>query len=203
MDQVIFIIFQIVVVLFSIVLHEVSHGVAANSLGDSTAKILGRLTLNPLKHLDFFGSIVMPLVLYFASQGAFVFGYAKPVPYNPLNLRDRRYGPAKVAMAGPLTNLTIAVLIGLVIRFLPVGIGSVRAHELLNYTVLINVVLAVFNLMPIPPLDGHWLALTFIPRLAYLFQRLGLFLFFVLILFVFPLFSPVIFWLFKLITGAI
>lgn len=202
MDQVTFIIFQILVVLFSIVLHEVSHGVVANSLGDSTAKMLGRLTLNPLKHLDPIGSVVLPLTLYFISGGAFVFGYAKPVPYNPLNLRDQRYGPAKVAMAGPLTNLAIVVLVGMVIRFLPSGFGHVYTHQLLGYAVLINLVLAVFNLMPIPPLDGHWLALTFAPSLARLFQRFGLFLFFILILFIFPLFSPIIRWLFQLITGA-
>lgn len=202
MDQIIFIIFQIVVVLFSIVLHEVSHGVTANSLGDPTAKMLGRLTLNPLKHLDPMGSVVLPLALYFISSGTFVFGYAKPVPYNPLNLRDQRYGPAKVAMAGPLTNLAIAVLVGMVIRFVPLGFGNIQTHELLGYAVLINLMLAVFNLMPIPPLDGHWLALTFAPSLALLFQRFGLFLFFIFILFIFPLFSPIIRWLFQLITGV-
>ena len=174
----------------------------ANSLGDPTAKMLGRLTLNPLKHLDPIGSVVLPLALYFISNGTFVFGYAKPVPYNPLNLRDRRYGPAKVAMAGPLTNLAIALLVGVVIKFLPLSFGNAHTHELLGYTVLINLVLAVFNLMPIPPLDGHWLAITFFPRVAFLFQRFGLFLFFILILFVFPLFSPIILWLFKLITGS-
>lgn len=202
MDQLIFIVFQILVVLFSIVLHEVSHGVMANSLGDPTAKTLGRLTLNPLKHLDPIGSVVLPLTLYFISNGNFVFGYAKPVPYNPLNLRDRRFGPAKVAMAGPLTNLAIALLVGLVIRFLPLNFGNVATHQLLGYTVLINIVLGIFNLIPIPPLDGHWLAITFFPRLAFLFQRFGLFLFFILILFVFPLFSPLILWLFKLIVGS-
>src|SRR3989344_228045 len=201
MESFILIIFQIIVVLFSIVLHEVSHGVMANHLGDPTAKTLGRITLNPLKHLDFFGSIILPFTLYFISQGSFVFGYAKPVPYNPLNLRDRHYGPAKVAMAGPLTNLTIAVLVGLVMRFLPFGFGNPAMQELLGYAVLINLVLAVFNLMPVPPLDGHWLALTFAPALAHFFQRFGLFLFFILMLFVFPLLSPVILWLFKLITG--
>ncbi|MDO8494976.1 MAG: site-2 protease family protein [bacterium] len=202
MESFIFIIFQVLVVLFSIVLHEVSHGVMANSLGDPTAKVAGRLTLNPIKHLDFFGSIILPFVLYTISQGTFVFGYAKPVPYNPLNLRDQRYGPAKVAMAGPLTNLAIALLMGMVLRFLPDGMGNANTHALLGYAVLINLVLAVFNLMPVPPLDGHWLALTFAPRLAYFFQRFGMILFFVLILFVFPLFSPLILRLFELIIGS-
>lgn len=201
MEAFIFIVFEMLVVLFSIVLHEVSHGVTANHLGDPTAKMLGRITLNPVKHLDFIGSIVLPFTLYFISKGTFVFGYAKPVPYNPLNLRDRRYGPAKVAMAGPLTNLTIAVLVGLVMRFLPWGLGNAHTQELLGYAVLINLVLAIFNLMPVPPLDGHWLALTFAPALAQLFQRFGLFLFFILMLFIFPLLSPLILWLFKLLTG--
>ena len=201
MDQLVFIIFQILVVLFSIVLHEVSHGLTANSLGDATAKNLGRLTLNPFKHLDLFGSILLPFFLLAVSQGAFVFGYAKPVPYNPLNLRDPRYGPAKVALAGPLTNLTIAVLVGLVVRFLPLSVGNSLVRELLGYTVLINIVLAVFNLMPIPPLGGHWLALTFFPKVGFFFQRFGLWLFLIFIFFVFPVFTPLIFWLFRLITG--
>src|SRR3989338_292736 len=96
--------FTIVVIVFSIVLHEVSHGAVANSLGDPTAKQLGRLTLNPIKHIDLFGSIILPVSMALLSGGAFIFGYAKPVPYNPLNLNDRHWGPAKVALAGPLTN---------------------------------------------------------------------------------------------------
>lgn len=201
MTEVVFIAFQILAVLFSIVLHEVSHGAMANHLGDSTAKMLGRLTLNPVKHLDLFGSILLPIALYVLSQGTFVFGYAKPVPYNPLNLRDRRYGPAKVAMAGPLTNIAIALLVGMVVRFLPADVGSLYTHQLLGYIVLINLVLAVFNLVPIPPLDGHWLALTFAPRLALFFRRFGMFLFLLFILIIFPWFSPIISKLFNLITG--
>src|SRR3989344_1343402 len=93
-------IFKIVVFILSVVIHEVSHGVMANSLGDSTAKDLGRITLNPFKHIDIFGSVILPLMLLLTNVG-FIFGYAKPVPYNPANLRDKKYGPAKVAFAGP------------------------------------------------------------------------------------------------------
>src|SRR3989338_334264 len=93
----------ILAVLYSVILHEISHGLMAYSMGDQTAKHAGRLTLNPIKHLDMFGSVLLPLVTFFA--GGFIFGYAKPVPYNPLNLNDQKYGPAKVAAAGPLSNL--------------------------------------------------------------------------------------------------
>lgn len=197
---------QILAVLFSIVLHEVSHGFAALHLGDRTAKDLGRLTLNPIKHLDLFGSIILPLFTFFAA--GFIFGYAKPVPYNPYNLRDRKYGPAKVAMAGPLTNISLAVLFGLTLRFLshsgfPV---SVQTADLLQFIVLINLVLAIFNLVPIPPLDGHWLVLTFVSdrydqfKQAYL--RSGWLIFILFLLFGFALILPIVFWLFRLITGA-
>src|SRR3990167_2688878 len=199
-----FIAVQILVVLFSIVLHEVAHGAVANHLGDPTAKNLGRLTLNPFKHLDLFGSVLLPLMTFFI--GGFVFGYAKPVPYNPYNLNDKKYGPAKVAAAGPLTNIAIAVLFGLVIRFLPLGALSLQFSELLGFLISMNLVLAVFNLMPIPPLDGHWFVLTFVPdRFAQFkenYQRFGFFLFILFILYGFSIILPIVSWLFKLITGT-
>ena len=197
---------QILAVLFSIVLHEVSHGFMALHLGDRTAKDLGRLTLNPIKHLDLVGSIILPLLTFFA--GGFIFGYAKPVPYNPDNLRDRKYGPAKVAMAGPLTNISLAVLFGLLLRFLsysawPVSTPSI---ELLQFIVLINLVLAIFNLVPIPPLDGHWLVLPFVPARYYQFKqayaRSGWLVFLLFLFFGFALILPLVFWLFKLIVGG-
>lgn len=200
MDQTIFIIFQILAVLFSIVLHELSHGVVANSLGDPTAKRLGRITLNPIKHLDIFGSVILPIALYIFSQGAFVFGYAKPVPYNPLNLRDQRYGAAKVAAAGPSTNLAIAFLCGLVLRLFKDS-GSLMFLDMLSFIVLINIMLAVFNLMPVPPLDGHWLALTFFPGIARIFRQFGIFLFILFLIFVLPFVSQLAFYIFRLIVG--
>jgi Zn-dependent protease len=150
------VVFQIVVFLYSVVLHEVSHGFVAYSMGDDTAKNMGRLTLNPIKHLDMFGSVLLPLFLILISHGQFAFGYAKPVPYNPLNLRDKKYGPAKVAFAGPATNLVLALLFGFVYRLLPTSFGVVLP-ELFSYIIWVNLLLAVFNLIPIPPLDGHWL----------------------------------------------
>lgn len=189
--------------LFSVVIHEVSHGLMANSLGDPTAKNLGRLTLNPLKHLDLFGSIVLPLFTFFA--GGFVFGYAKPVPYNPFNLRDRKHGPAKVAMAGPMSNIIIALIFGLALRFLPAILAITLLPKLFSFIVLLNLVLAVFNLMPIPPLDGHWLLLTFVPDKFHEFKRFfiryGLILFFFFVIFIFPLLFPIIRFLFKIIVG--
>ena len=196
---------KILAALLSIVLHEAAHGAMAFSLGDNTAKNLGRLTLNPIKHLDFFGSFLLPIMLYVLSRGAFVFGYAKPVPYSPANLRDQKYGPAKVAAAGPLTNIAVAVLFGLILRLFSGFISSPQFVEILQFVVFMNLVLAVFNLMPIPPLDGHWLVLTFVPNRYWQFKEAYLrFGFVILILFLFygfVLIMPIVSWLFTLFTG--
>ena len=197
------IIFNILVVLFSVVLHEVSHGIMANSMGDTTAKDLGRITLNPFKHLDWFGSILLPFISYWA--GGFIFGYAKPVPYNPANLQDQKYGPAKVALAGPAVNMVIALLFGFTLRFLPASLEATILPQLFSFIVNLNLVLAVFNLMPIPPLDGHWLLLTFLPNrfaAAKVFMlRHGLILFLIFLFFIFPLIYPLIPFLFRVIVG--
>src|SRR3989338_5403052 len=193
------IIFNILVVLFSVVLHEVSHGIMANSLGDTTAKDLGRITLNPFKHLDWFGSVLLPFISYWA--GGFIFGYAKPVPYNPANLRDKKYGPAKVALAGPAVNIVIALLFGFALRFLPASLEVTILPQLFSFIVNLNLVLAIFNLMPIPPLDGHWLLLTFLPnRFAatkVFILRHSLVLFLIFLFFIFPLIYPLINLLFR------
>ncbi len=196
--------FLVIVFLYSVVIHEVSHGVVANSLGDSTAKDLGRLTLNPIKHLDMFGSVLLPLFLVIV-RAPFVFGYAKPVPYNPLNLRDRKWGPAKVAFAGPAVNLILAVLFGLILRFFPSVLDNTILPDLLAVIVRINLLLAIFNLMPIPPLDGHWLLLSFLPArfeaLRFFILRYGLVLFVIFLLFIFPIVFPLINYLFRIIVG--
>ncbi len=200
------------ILLFSVVIHEVSHGVAAYSMGDDTAKKLGRLTLNPLKHLDPFGSVILPLILILISWGGngpgFVFGYAKPVPYNPFNLNDRKYGPAKVALAGPLSNFIVAFFFGAMFRLSASGIlpiQSLAVMEMFLTIVWINVLLAVFNLLPIPPLDGHWLVLTFLPdkfrRFKMMFQQMGVFLFIILIFVIFPLILPIIVLISELMIG--
>ena len=160
-------IFEIIVLIFSAVIHEVSHGFTAERLGDPTARNAGRLTLNPLKHLDLTGSIILPLVLYYVSGGAFVFGWAKPVPYNPYNLRNPERGAALIAAAGPLSNFGIAIVLSAIYRVL--GFASASASplgDLLGIIVIINVVLAVFNLVPIPPLDGAKVATALIPDSA-------------------------------------
>lgn len=203
METILTSIFWIVALLYSVVIHEVSHGATAYSLGDPTAKDLGRLTLNPIRHLDMFGSVLLPILSFFL--GGFLIGYAKPVPYNPLNLRDRKYGPAKVAIAGPASNIALAVPFGLTLRFLPDIFSSSLVPELLGIVVMLNLFLAVFNLFPVPPLDGHWLLLTFLPAkfagartflYKYSFPLLLVFLFFI-----FPLLVPFVKLMFQLLTG--
>ena len=193
----------IIAVIFSIVLHEVAHGAMANSLGDPTAKDFGRLTLNPLKHLDLFGSIILPLLTFYSS--GFIFGYAKPVPYNPLNLSNRRTGPVKVALAGPATNILVAVLVGLVVRFLPGSLAGGVIGDLLKFIVQINLLLAFFNLIPIPPLDGHWVLLALLPnrfqRFRYFLQHGSWLFLIVIILFISPWLRFIIDPLFRLIVG--
>lgn len=205
MDGFMLILFQLVVLIYSVVIHELSHGLTANSLGDPTAKNLGRLTLNPLKHLDMFGSVLLPLFLFFV-RAPFVFGYAKPVPYNPANLTDHKYGPAKVAFAGPASNLTLALLFGLSLRFMPDVFFTSLIPQLFSFIVLLNLVLAVFNLFPIPPLDGHWLLMTFLPArfnwLKIALYRYNLLLLFIFLFFIFPIIIPFVYFLFNLIVGG-
>jgi len=196
--------FYILVILYSVTIHEVSHGLMANSLGDPTAKNLGRLSLNPIKHMDLFGSVILPLLLLFMRTG-FIFGYAKPVPYNPLNLSDRRFGAAKVAIAGPLSNIALALLFGLSLRFMPDVLSSPLVPELLEYIIKLNLVLALFNLFPFPPLDGHWLLMTFLPvkfnGLKLFLYRYNIALLLIFILFVTPFLSYFVGWLMGIITG--
>ena len=196
--------FVAVAFLYSVILHEISHGLMAQSLGDTTARDAGRLTLNPIKHLDLFGSVLLPLMLLLVGS-PFLFGYAKPVPYNPLNLTDRKYGAAKVALAGPMTNMILAVLFGLVLRFLPESFDGTSLPILLGSVVSINLLLAIFNLVPIPPLDGHWLLLTFLPEryaeVKYFLVRYGIFIFIFFLIFLSQLLAPLINYLFTVIVG--
>ena len=204
MDGLLLSIFQIIVLLYSVVIHEVSHGLMANSLGDPTAKNLGRLSLNPFKHLDMFGSVLLPLFLVLV-RSPFVVGYAKPVPYVPENLRDPKYGPAKVAFAGPASNLILAGLFGITLRFLPDVFTSPLVPELLSFIIVLNLVLAIFNLFPIPPLDGHWLLMTFLPARFFVFKKFlyqySLILLIIFLIYVFPLIFPLVGWLYTLLTG--
>ncbi|KKQ61199.1 MAG: Peptidase M50 [Candidatus Falkowbacteria bacterium GW2011_GWC2_38_22] len=179
------------------------HGWMADQLGDTTAKDEGRLTLNPLPHIDPFGSVFLPFLLVL-SGSPFVFGWAKPVPYNPYNLRDQRYGPAKVALAGPLGNLITAIFFGMLLRFAPLA-GNPLLITLLAIIVQINLLLMIFNLLPIPPLDGSKIIAPFLPENIQKFmlnlERYGMILVIVFVMFGFNLIIPLINFLFNLIVG--
>ncbi len=202
-------IFYIVVLIMSVVIHEVAHGYAALHFGDTTAKHQGRLTLNPLKHLDMFGSVILPLLLI-VSHAPFLIGWAKPVPYNPNNFRpqDHRKGTLWVASAGILANLAIAVFFGIVIRiimaFLPNLISIVPMAEVI---VLLNIVLAFFNLVPIPPLDGSKILFSALGykslKLERFFEKYSLIFLLVFIFFLWDFLTPLIFRLASLITGGV
>ncbi len=158
-------IFQFVVLIFSVIIHEVSHGYVAERLGDPTARLAGRLTLNPLRHLDPFGSVILPILL--AISHLPILGWAKPVPYNPYNLKHPAKGGATIAAAGPLSNFLIALVFGILIRIISAA-GS-RALALTPFFGLIaylNILLGVFNLVPIPPLDGSKVLNYFLPSRA-------------------------------------
>lgn len=164
------VIFLIAILVVSVVIHEVAHGFAANWLGDPTAKIAGRLTLNPVSHLDPMGSVILPAILVL-SGSPFLFGWAKPVPYNPYNLhRGGKWGEAIVAGAGPAANILIALVFGLLVRI------SVLPPEITNLAISIiflNIFLAVFNLIPIPPLDGSKILPQLLPRsLVFKYEQL-------------------------------
>jgi len=196
------IIFQIIVLVFSAIIHEYMHGWMADRLGDPTAKNLGRLTLNPIPHIDLFGSILLPALLVFSGSG-FVFGWAKPVPYNPYNLRDQKYGGAKVAIAGPLGNLITAIFFGLILRFFP--IQNVMLATLFAIIVQINLVLMIFNLIPIPPLDGSKVIFPFLPHSWQIkfaeIEKYGMYIVLLFVMFGFFMIVPIINFLFKLIVG--
>lgn len=195
-------IFFIVILLLSAVIHEYTHGFVANLLGDSTAERAGRLTLNPLAHIDGFGTVLLPLMLYFFSGGSFLFAYAKPVPYNPYNLKYPRWGPALVGLAGPGINLLIAVIFGLAIR----APGHLPLAEFFLIVMRANIVLGVFNLVPIPPLDGSKLLFSLLPNraagLAETLERHGMWFLIFFIFFGFQYISPIMGWLSLFITGG-
>lgn len=197
-------IFAVAVLIMSVVIHEVSHGHVANFLGDPTARYAGRLTLNPLKHLDPFGSVILPAITFLF--GGFIFGWAKPVPYNPYNLKDQKWGPAYVASAGPASNLLVAAVFGGVIRasewiFIPAGF-----LQLAGSIVFINIILAVFNLVPIPPLDGSKVLFALLPyqwmHIQRFLEQWGIMLLLIFIFFFFQSILPVVFLLFRLFTGT-
>lgn len=203
------IIFLIAILIFSAVLHEVSHGVVAYSLGDATAKNAGRLTLNPIPHIDPIGSILLPGFLILTSQlgggDGIIFGWAKPVPVNPFYFKDQKYGSAKVSLAGPASNLAIALAFGLALRFLPIGDISPDLTALLSSIVSLNILLGVFNLLPIPPLDGAHILFTFLPqslqRLKIVLTQYGFFILLFILFFGLEFISFLVNVVFQLIAG--
>ncbi|MFA5773601.1 MAG: site-2 protease family protein [Candidatus Paceibacterota bacterium] len=200
--------------IISIVIHEVAHGYSAYLLGDNTARLSGRLTLNPIKHLDPFGSVILPLLLYISTAGSFLIGWARPVPYNPANLKNGRVGNMIVAFSGIATNLVIAIFFGLLIRFAPtLGLPLYNPDSLLMHPfykistiiVMLNLVLALFNIIPIPPLDGSKILFSFLPtKYRYIenfLERWGIFLLLFFIIFLWSKIAPLIYITFSFITG--
>jgi Zn-dependent protease len=202
-------IFSIFALIYSIIIHEYAHGWMADRLGDPTARHSGRLTLNPIPHIDPIGSILIPGFLIMTGS-SFLIGWAKPVPFNPYNLTDKKYGALKVAAAGPASNFLIAVSLGLILRFLPAGIFEIYSAQvfvqLIASVIWLNLLLMVFNLLPIPPLDGSKIFLSFLPykfqEVIYRFEQFGMLFLFALLFLLFPLvILPVVNFLFKIIVG--
>ena len=178
MQEMILTIIFFIILIYSIIVHEISHGFVALWLGDLTAKYAGRLTLNPIEHIDPVGSVLVPMIMYYSV--GFVFGWAKPVPYNPYNLKDQKWGPALVALGGPASNISIALIFAVVARLITIQESlkvDIAKHFLDFGTIItINVFLAFFNLIPIPPLDGSKVLFAILPmktETVAIFEQLG------------------------------
>ncbi len=190
-------IIAILILILSIVAHEVAHGLAALWQGDRTARDAGRLTLNPIPHIDMVGSIILPVFMYIIGM-PFLFGYAKPVPINPYNFRNIKYGEALVAFAGPLVNIIFVAIFTVLLHTVPMSPVYTGVAQMI---ILINIVLALFNLMPVPPLDGSKILFAFIPQRFYRFRKSlegKSFLFwFIIIILIWQVFQPLVAWIFE------
>lgn len=195
-------IFQIIILIMSVVIHEISHGYTAELLGDPTPRLQGRLTLNPLKHLELFGSFLVPIL---TSLTGFTFGWAKPIEWNPYNIKNKRVGEILISIAGPASNLLIAIVFGLIVRIfgneLPASFIQISV-----YVILINIVLAVFNMIPLPPLDGSKVLFSLLPpsmnNVRVTLERYSIFFFLILIFVLWRFVEPIIPYIFKVITGV-
>ncbi len=209
MDSIPFLLFQLFVLIFSVIIHEISHGAIALRLGDTTARDAGRLTLNPIKHVDLFGSVLLPISLFFISGGQTTLGWAKPVPYNPFNLRKPKLHAGLVALAGPASNILIAIFFGIIARVLfPLAQVSFLGELILafNVIVLTNIALAIFNLLPFPPLDGSKVLFALLPdgfqEIQHFLNRYGFFILLFVIFFGFHFVTPVIAFIYRIIVGS-
>lgn len=183
-------------IILAVVLHEVAHGYVAYRLGDPTAKMMGRLTLNPIPHIDIFGTILMPMLLYIFTNGQFVLGYAKPVPINPSNFRNPKKDMAISAGAGPIVNLMLATASFIILKYVLLPLSDIGDSDFMGAifkplamiftaSVAINVILATFNMLPIPPLDGGRVLMGFLPyRHAVTLSKIEPYGFFIVILLV-------------------
>lgn len=201
-------IFQLVVLVFSVIIHEISHGFVAYRLGDSTAKDMKRLTLNPIKHIDPVGSVILPLILFLLNSPV-LFGWAKPVPFNPLNLKNPKKDSGLIALAGPLSNLAIAAIFAIILNLIsPFYWANETSLPLfLDIIILVNLILAVFNLVPLPPLDGSKILFSILPRGTEKFQifleQYGMFLLILFIFFGFQMIIPLILKIYHLLGGSL
>ncbi len=198
-------IFYFLILIASIIVHEVAHGMMAEREGDPTARMLGRITLNPIKHIDIFGSIILPAILIISSSGIVV-GWAKPVPYDPRNLKNGRWSEAKVAIAGIVVNLCIAIFFGILIRAM-IYFGYVYAPiiDIASIVILLNIVLALFNSIPLAPLDGFRFLSAVLPYSTRPFMRqieqFSIPLLIAFIIFGWKYVAPIAFGAFSLLSG--
>lgn len=190
----------VVVLVISIILHEIAHGYMADRLGDPTARLQGRLSLNPLVHIDWLGSVILPFFLVI-SGAPFVLGWAKPVPFNSYNMKNPKWGGVLVAIAGPLTNIAIAIVGAITLQLFSLSTG---AAFFVNSIIITNIALAVFNMVPLPPLDGHHLLYALLPNRFYQLKSfLSKYSFILLIVFVlygWRFISPIILGLYNILV---